>query len=427
MTKTKILMLLAAAVALAACTSTTPPPPIVTPVGEDRFLIDPRTGYDATVAPQVNDRFEIAWRHVLAGNEVEARRRIAEIRLKNPEYAPAILAEAAIDIRAGDLDAAAAAVSAARQVSDDWIAPRVYEADLAFRRNDTRTAYDLYRGLLGQPGVPSIAAERVEILQTRLFNDLLAAATAASDAEAVRLLREALAYNAAATDVRVMLASRLVSLKQFDEARRELDPVLNTAEVDRPAVQEILAEIDAGRGRYQEAIVRYERLSRRNKEPRYAQRLEQIKEEWSMANMPPQFRQALESPAITRSDLAVLLYWLVPSVRFAQNLGSPPIAIDIENVAGREEIIRAIAIGLFDVDQVTRRVGPSRTLTASRLSQQLARVLILRGASCARGLSQDRVLAACGVADPSASLAPDATISGREVARALEAVAKALQ
>jgi hypothetical protein len=54
LTKTKILMLLAAAVALAACTSTTPPPPIVTPVGEDRFLIDPRTGYDATVAPQVN-------------------------------------------------------------------------------------------------------------------------------------------------------------------------------------------------------------------------------------------------------------------------------------------------------------------------------------------------------------------------------------
>ena len=418
-------MLLAAAVTLAACTSTAPPPPMVAPQGDDRFLIDPRTGYDVAVDPQVSQRFETAWRHVTAGNEAEARRRIAEIRTKNPEYAPAILAEAALDLRAGNFDAAEVAINTARRASETWIAPRVYEAELAFRREQTRRAYELYRDLVGQPGVPSIVTERVDALQTRLFNELLATAAGASDAEAVRLLREALAYNAGAMDVRVMLASRLVNLKQFDEARRELDPVLNTAEVDRPAVQEILAEIDAGRGRYQEAIVRYERLSRRIKEPRYAERLEQIKEEWSMANMPPQFRQALESPAITRADFAVLLYWLVPSVRFAQNLSSPLIAIDIENVAGREEIIRAIAIGLFDVDPVTRRVSPGRPINAARFSQHLARLLTLRGAPCARGLTHDRVLAACGIAEP--ALPPDAAITGREAAAALEAIAKALQ
>ncbi|HYR27914.1 MAG TPA: tetratricopeptide repeat protein, partial [Thermoanaerobaculia bacterium] len=250
---------------------------------------------------------------------------------------------------------------------------------------------------------------------------------AARDAEAVPLFREALAYNPAAMDVRVALSGRLVNLGQFDEARRELDPVLNTADVDRPAVQEILAEIDVGRGRYQEAIVRYDRLARRVQEPRYTARLEQIKEQWSMANMPPQFRQALESPAITRADLAVLLYWTVPSVRFAQNLASPPIAIDIENVAGREEMIRAIALGLYDVDPVTRRVSPSRAVTASRLSAHLARVLTLRGAACARGITHDRVLNACGVADPGVTVPADATITGREAARALEQVAKALQ
>jgi tetratricopeptide (TPR) repeat protein len=422
--KTKILMLLAAAVMLTGCPSAAPPPPVVTPVGDDRFLIDPRTGSTELEPPQ----FEVAWRHVLAGNEAEARRRLAEIRMKDPDYAPAILAEAAIEMRAGNLDAAETAINAARRAAPDSITARLYEAELAFRRNETRRAFELYRDLTGQPGVPGFVSERADALQATLFKDLVAQAAAASDpSEAVRLLREALVFNAGAMDVRVMLAGRLVSLRQFEEARRELDPVLETSEATRPAVQEILAEIEVGRGRFQDAIVRYERLARATKDPRYNDRLVQIKEEWSMANMPPQFRQALESPAISRGDLAILLYWRVPSVRFAQNLGSPPIATDIQNVAGREEIIRAIAIGLYDVDPVTRRVSPGRTVTAPRFAQLLARVLVLRGAACARGIAQDRVLAACGIADPSASVPADATVSGREAAQALEAVAKALQ
>jgi tetratricopeptide (TPR) repeat protein len=416
-------MLLAAAIALAACTTTAPPPPVAEPQGADRFLVDPRTGYDAPAPPQ----FETAWRLALGGSESEARRRIADIRMKYPDYAPALLAEAALEIRSGNLDAAAVAVATARQRSPEWITPRLYEAEIAMRREDTNAAYELYRDLIGQPGVPSFVNERLNALQETLFNERLAAATAASDAEAVRLLREALIYNAGATDVRVMLASKLVSQRQFEEARRELEPVLDTGDVDRPAVQEILAEIDVGSGRYQEAIIRYDRLARRMKEPRYSARLDEIKEEWSMANMPPEFRRALESPAITRADLAVLLYWTVPSVRFARNLATPPIAIDIENVAGREEIIRALAIGLFDVDPVTRRVGPGRIVTASRLSTHLARVLQLRGAACARGIAQDNVLASCGIADPEIAGPADATITGREAARALEQVAKAFR
>lgn len=415
------------ALAVAACTTTTPLPPPANPQGDDRFLIDPRTGYGAAASPQTGQRFEAAWRHILAGNAGEAGRLLGEIRMKEPQYAPAILAEAALEMRAGNLDAAGRAISAARRTDPEWVAPRVYEAELAFRRSETRAAYDLYRDLVGDPGVPPVVNERLDALQVLLFNERFTAAQTASDSEAVRLLREALTFNPGSADARVHLASRLIALRQFEDARREIDPLLSSGEVDRPAVQEILAEIDAGRGRYQEAIVRYDRLARRTKEPRYSRRLEEIKELWSMANMPPQFRQALESPAITRADLAVLLYWLVPSVRFAQNLGTPPIAIDIENVAGREEIIRAIAIGLYEVDPVTRRVSPARIVTASRFAQQLARVLMLRRADCARGISQDGVLAACGVGDPSRGLPADATLTGRQAARALEDVAKALQ
>jgi hypothetical protein len=184
----------------------------------------------------------------------------------------------------------------------------------------------------------------------------------------------------------------------------------------------MLAEIEVGRGRYQEAIVRLDRLARRTKDPRYERRLEEIKQEWSAANMPPHFRTALESTALTRAELATLLYWTVPSIRFAQNLGAPPIAVDIEEVEGRDEMIRAIALGLYDVDPVTRRVGPFRQISAGRLSALLARVLMLRAATCARGLTSDRVLAACGVTDPLATYPTDALVTGRDAQKALDQI-----
>lgn len=412
----RILLLLA--VIIAGCTPVTPVPPAVTPQGEDRYLIDPRTG-QAALAPDVERAFESAWRLILAGNETEARKRLAEIQRKSPGLEQVTLAEAAMDIRAGRLDTARATL---RRLPESMIA-RVYEAEIAIRENDARRAYEIYRDLAARPDAPPTAAERVAQLRDTLFREIYASAQTAPDAEAVRLLREALTFNPSAVEPRILLARKLLTARSFDEARRELDPLLSTAEVDRNEVQELLAEIDVGRGRYQEAIVRYERLARRTREPRYTQRLDVIKEEWSFANMPSHFRQALESSAVTRADLAVLLYWTVPSIRFAQNLGSPPIAVDIEDVAGREEIIRAIAIGMFDVDPVTRRVSPFRTVTAERFSRHLARVLSLR-APCARG--KDNVLAACGVADPLATFAPDAIVSGRDAEKILEQLAKAM-
>jgi tetratricopeptide (TPR) repeat protein len=424
---------LAAVLLAASCADTAPPAPAVTPQGDERYLPDPRLGSEAPVAPQVERRLDTAWRYVLAGNEGEARRRIAEIRTKEPDYLPALLAEAALDIRTDRLDEAGRLIELAKKQDPHSLAALLYEAEIAARRKETRKAWELYRSLAARPGVPAAAGERLKELQTALFNAAFTAAMSAPDAEAVRLLREALAYNPGTNDVRILLAGKLVNLKQYDEARRELEPVLNSADVDRPDVQEALAEIDVGRGRYQEAIIRYERLARRTKEPRHADRLEVIKDEWSMSNMPPRFRQALDSGEITRADLAVLLYWTVPTVRFAQNLSSPPIAIDIENVSGRDEIIRSIALGLYDVDPVTRRVSPFRPITAERLTRHLARVLTLSGAQCARVSTPERdevtrsrvILATCQVSDPLATFAADATISGRDAERMLEQVAKA--
>ncbi|HUR81828.1 MAG TPA: tetratricopeptide repeat protein [Thermoanaerobaculia bacterium] len=409
----------AALMLLAACgTTTTVMPPAVTPEGEDRFLIHPLTGVD--VAPPASERFEAAYRYGMAGNEAEADRVIAELRQRNPELlVQTQLLEAMIYIREGRFDEAAAMLRRVREREPDNVVARVYEAEIAVRQKQTRIAYDLYRQL---PDVPT-AAERLKELEGALFNELYAAAQTAPEAEAIRLLREALTFNAGAIEPRILLAQKLVAGRSFDEARRELEPLLDTA-ADRTEVQEMLAEIDAGRGRYQEAILRYDRLARRTKDPRHQQRLDEIKSEWSAANMPSHYRAAVESTALTRAELAVLLYWTVPSIRFAQNLATPPIAVDVQDVTGREEMIRAMAIGMYEVDPVTRRVGPYRTVSAARLATLLQRVLVLRGAGCARGTTAEKVLSACAVEDPLATMPPDAAVTGRDALRYLQQLAK---
>ncbi|HEX9982291.1 MAG TPA: tetratricopeptide repeat protein [Thermoanaerobaculia bacterium] len=420
MKKSTILILLAAAIALAGCaTPADVPPPVVIPSGEATFLIDPRTGQGPAPSAEIAQQFDTAWRWFLAGNMEEASRRLAEIRGVAPNYAPAALAEIAVDIREGRYEEARLALNE----QEPSTVARVYAAEIAIAEKQTRRAYELYREVVQLSDAPPSARQRLTELESQLFQELYAAALAAKDEEAARLLREALALQPAANAARVLLVQKLVEQKRWDEARTALDPLLSSGEVDRNEVQEALAEIDAGRGRYQEAIVRYERLARRASEPRYQRRLDEIKELWSAANMPPQFRRALESDAATRADFAVLLYWKVNSVRFAQNLRTPPIAIDVGDVAGREEIIRAMAIGLYDVDPVTRRVGPGRQITATALGRLAARVLTLRGATCAQNTTD--VLTACKIPTV-VTETPETPVTGHDVARVLDAVNRSL-
>jgi tetratricopeptide (TPR) repeat protein len=417
--------LLIAALLAAACTDTTPPPPAVAPppTGHAHFLIDPRTGWDKPV----DARFENAWRYFLAGNDAEASRRAGEILAKDPNAGPAALLTAAIDIRAGRLDEASAIVARTQSRDPGYMAANVYAAEIALARHDTRAAYELYSQIAASPNAPPTAAERLTTLRAELFDELVARAQGAPDEQSIPMLREALQINPGATNVRMLLVQRLVAEKNYDEARQELEPILNTAEADRNDVQEALAEIDAGRGRFQEAIVRYERLAHRANEPRYTQRLNELKEQFAAANTPPQYQRAVENEAITRADFAVLLYWKVASIRFAQNLGTPPIAVDLDaDVIGREEMIRAMALGIFTVDPVTRRVGPNNVMTAQAVARAAARALAARGAACAHDSDPQRVLAACGVSDPMIGATPDSAVPGRFAATMAEQIDQAL-
>jgi Tfp pilus assembly protein PilF len=426
-------LLILATLMLAAlrCASTAPPssgaPPISETVrGEDRYLVDPRIGFDKPAPPKVETRFESAWRAFEAGDNAGARMVFDQIRKAHPDYLPAMLGIAAIDIRDGHFDRATMAVERAQAKVSSYTAADVYAAEIAARQNQLKRAYDLYSQLATQIAVPDVVKDRYADIRERYFEELSANARAATGPDANRLLRDALMINPAARELRIQLVRNLLAQKNWDEARTTLDPLVNT-EADKTDVQEALAEIEVGRGQYEQAIQRYERLAKRERDPRFANRLNELKARWNEENMPAQFRKAVEAEVATRADLAVLLYWKLASVRFAQNVGTPPIAIDVENATGREEIVRAIALGILQVDPVTRRIGPNAPVSAAALTRYAARVLVSRGANCARGTADAHAtVAACNVSDVATTLPPDAPVSGRVVSDVVDEIDRAI-
>jgi len=408
---------------IAACRTTTAPQPAAAPQGEARYLVDPRVGWKPA-DPAIDRRFDAAWRFILAGDYDNARKILGTMPAT---YVPATLAEAAIDLRQGRPEAARAIADRISAQNPYYIAAAVVQAEVDVAENQIQSAYEHYRTITARPDAPAVTAQRMAELQTRLFGQLYNAALTASDVEAIQLLRQALLVDPAASAARILLVQKLIAQGAFDEGRRELDPLLSSSAADRPDVQEAVAEIDVGTGQYQDAIARYERLARNDPDGRYARRLDAVKELFAAANMPPQFLRALDSEAITRGDLAVLMYWKVSAVRFAQDLSTPPIAIDIGDVPSRDEIIRLIALGIYQVDPVTRQVNPYGPVSPLSLARAAARALAVRGAPCARAAGSDpeSILAACRVSDP-VPTGTDGPVSGRMASAMMEQVDRAL-
>lgn len=413
---------------LTAACATTPPVPPPSPSAQFGTLsVDPRLGYTGPSDPGAVRRFDAAMHDLVAGRTATAKQKLQAAAAAHP---PARLALAALAIEEGDLETAGRLLSALPDVPG-WTSAVYYRARLLEARGELEPALLAYRALSASPSAPARTAERIAGLETRLFEESYQEALTTSGEASIGPLRRALEFRPDSSAARLLLAQRLLENGDLAQARMELDPLLGTAQGDDPAVQVTLAEIDVGRRRFEEAIRRYERVVERDPNPRYRERLDRIKREFALSNMPPRYRTAAASPELTRAQLATLIYWNVNTVRFGRPSADTPIAIDVADVEGREELIRAIAWGIWNVDPVTRRVDPGRIVTGTNAARALYRVLTLGGLPpCAasalpdpqRGDAAVAALRACGVDVANIRLAPDAPISGRWAVAALDQI-----
>ena len=419
-------VILTASLLLASCASGPSGIPQSQSLERDRYMVDPRLGFEGRLTTIQQKRFEHALSLVEQGRLEDASHTFTDIITKQPDYSPAMLALARISYDRSEYDRALQLVERAERTAP-FTAAEIYRAEIAIVQGDRAKAYEIYKQLSTAPVAPPTAIERVDELKKEVFEDFLVRAQR-EDAEAsINTLHAALAIQES-EPARLLLARRLVELQRFEEARRELDPILARSS-DRDEVQELLADIEVSRGDYQSAIARYERLARKRPEAAFREKLANAKEKWTAANMPPQYRKAIESFAINRADLAVLIYWKLSAVRFG-SVGQPPIAVDIGSVPGREELVRSLALGIFTVDPVTRTVDPGRTVSTGAFIRIASKLLSLRGVpQCAASVPEGEghsaaSLAACGV--DLAPLQESDTVTGHAAGVILDRIEKVL-
>lgn len=418
--KTFLLPVLLSVMTIVSCTTTAPPPP--EPVSESaRHLIDPLMGYDTTDTAS-SQASANAWQEFRAGQVSSAERQWQQILLDRPDFTPAKVGLASVAVARNQFRRAEELLEGV----ETYPASRVIQAELLVERGNIVEAAEMLRPLTSLPGAPSHVISRYETLKDRAIAELAAAAASeASEEIRIETLKRALELEAQDRELRLRLVEDLIALGQFDEARAHLQPMINTdAGLNR--VQAALAEIEIAEGKYQSAMRRYERLVERTGDAIYREKLERSKRFWHESTLPQQFQMAVRSPNITREQLAVLLFWKLPSIRFAQNLPQPPIVVDIDEAMGREELVRVLSIGLLPVDRATRSIRPRRTVTASEfLSAAAAAMRYVSSDPClgSREGSPAQRLQACGIDTMGLENNPGDFVTGATASAILDQIA----
>jgi tetratricopeptide (TPR) repeat protein len=415
---------------MVSCT-TTAPSPVPTAKLPSRYLIDPRTGFEGAPSASTARKFDRAWQDFLAGDMVRAEKTFSEIHQAAPGYLPATLGLSAALLERGDPAAATTLIDEVLDHQPRYPAASVYRGEAFLAEGNLQRALDAYEPIEHLSDASEVVRNRAMEIRGRLFDQLYGDAVRESDPDAaIPLLRRALFVRPESPEARLALASKLMALGRFAEARKEVSTLSEDAP-HRRAIEEVLAEIDAGQGAYQDAIVRLQTLAHDYPGQGYEARLDRMKQTWIEANMPPQYHRALETSSITRADLAVLLYWKITAIRFAQNLSQPPIAVDIGDLAGRDELIRALALRFLPVDPITHQADPQRIFTAAAFQKLITRILLTRSVSCATSAPTDstdlaragKVFEACHLPTPPEwPSSPEATVSGRSASEVLDMV-----
>ena len=167
-----------------------------------------------------------------------------------------------------------------------------------------------------------------------------------------------------------------------------------------------------------------EMVAERPDDPELAARLGRARFRWRLVLLPSEVRAVTRAPELRRSELAALVYWLFPTVRYARPR-TARIANDVFDHDFREEIVRVINLDLMDVDPGLHQFGPGEpTSRAETLAAVLKVVAAARpGEGCVGALADRKRLswpiacaaaASCGLIEAEDDCLPAATLSGAE-------------
>ncbi len=404
-----------------------PPPRAPTPAApppEDRvFLAGPASGYPLAVDPR-RERALTAAHAALAGrgDRRAARAAAEELLAADPALHPAIVLLAQSELVEGRFQEA---VDRLRPVVAEF--PGYVAAELAYARaaeklGDLPTALGAYT----QAGAASrVAAQRAAAVRPRaleIVGERLAEALRrgrADEAAAQLTLLERWAPDEEVT----LRGAQAVAAARCDPAA-ELAAVRRLVEL-HPRDRELTArrgELEVTAGDAGAGVQIFERLAREHPEDaRLAERLSWAKYRWRLQLLPAEIAGLAGAAQLSRADLAALLYWLLPEVRYGRG-ASPRIATDVLEHPRRDEVVRVVNLGLLDLDETLHQFHPQRPATRADALRALLRLLALRGGACAQGAggrgpgaeTACALAAGCGLLPSAADCLPGAPLAGGE-------------
>ena len=442
----RVLFILALAY-LTACASSGPvevTPPA--PAAESPYIVHPLSGYPLTVGSELESQTNAAFAVLRSASAQDLEQgagtaAAAALLEEDPGFHPARVLEAQNAFLLGRYREVADALAPVADELPDYIACQLVLGAAYEQLGDLRRALASFTGIAGRD---ALAETRRQEIQPRVIDALFKQLEDAMDRRRPDLAEEALAAlepllepeNSEWLD-----AQLLVAVTQEDR-HRELE-LLRQLVVREPAddLLERLGDLELEIGEIRRGLEIFEDLALRPDAPLiFEEKAQRARFLWRLEQLPEHVQEIRLKGEIDRADLADLLYWLVPSVRYAK-VTNPPIATDILDHPRRKEIVRVLNLGFLDVDTALHRFSPEEPASRSAsLSALLALMLWDRSEySClqdvdTRDLTGGDLLvcakaAQCGLIPEPADCLPRAGLSGSEAIelfrRALDLLAPA--
>lgn len=301
--------------------------------------------------------------------------------------------------------------------------------EAAWLAGDEIAAFERYdRAAERSPGRAGIA-NRTEELRARATDVTLAAALRDAQegrrAEARVRLAKALAWNPASGPVLARAAEVECAAGEKESALRDYRDALALGGVDEE-VELRAGDLALETGDFAMAVMVFDSLAARN--PSLKDRAAEARLAFRVDNWPDAERQAARSRRLTRAGSALLVSWMFPELREGR-IQTGVVAGDVLERRDRSVLMRAVALGLLDVDPETHRARPDAVLSrgaAAQLLLRLALVLARPGSptGCLAGSAEAaktgadaiRLAARCGLLSESGGT----SMSGPEMTRGLD-------
>lgn len=411
---------------LGACGSAPPAPSPEAPrpqlqpfaVEEQPFLVDPLTGFPGQVDPGRQDRVQAAHRALLTASDIQgAVEAAADLLEEDPGFAPAHVLIAQVELGEGTFDKAIARLLPVSDETPQYVASQLVLGRAAELAGDVPLAYSAYREIAPRnqrafQKVGELHPRALDIVSNRLQEALRQSRWDEADRH-LSLLR---AW--APSEGRTLEGARALAVARGDRIA-ELAAVKELA-AQRPGERALIerrAELEMAVGDPGAGLQIIQDLAAENPgDPQLAEKLAAAKFRWRMSLLPKGVQDVAARPELTKADLAVLLYWLVPNVRYGRPT-TGRIATDILEHPHQEEIVRVVNLGLMDVDSTLHRFSPGSPARRGAALRSLVLVLSRfgQGPACLAGnRGTCETAASCGLVPSEEECRATAALTGGE-------------